>query len=103
MTASATKRCLNVPELLGSILASLDKPTQASMALCCRAFLTPAVEALWDELNSLVPLIKTFPNDVWTDEDDTVMDDNGIEVPLVVSMPRVFKASMYTNSLCEVN
>jgi hypothetical protein len=58
------ERCLGVAELLSTMLFYMDRPSQARLAQCCRRFREPAVNALWSELRSIVPLLRTMPHDV---------------------------------------
>jgi hypothetical protein len=67
MPPSSMERCLGVAELLSTILFFMDRPSQARLAQCCRRFLEPAVDALWSELDSLAPLLRTMPHDVWAE------------------------------------
>lgn len=76
-------RCLLVPEILRCVAeavcsttrvfdgtavpSAIERGTYTSMALVCRAFYDPAMAALWARATSLSPLVKYFPDDVWTE------------------------------------
>ncbi|KAJ7605660.1 hypothetical protein FB45DRAFT_1141058 [Roridomyces roridus] len=67
-------RCWKVPELTSTIFKQLgDRPDGAWEALCalartCRAFSEPALDLLWKEQASLVPLLKCLPSGTWQDD-----------------------------------
>jgi hypothetical protein len=69
-------RCLNVDEIVRPIacelVASGGKATAVGLACCCKSFEDPALDALWAEQDSLLPLLKTFPGDVWKEGGYTV-------------------------------
>lgn len=60
-------RVLQIPELLREIVAELDDPYGRrrghilAMALVCKIFHEPAMDALWAKLNSLKPLAYCVP------------------------------------------
>ncbi|GJE85078.1 hypothetical protein PsYK624_011550 [Phanerochaete sordida] len=55
-------RCLCITEVLRVIAYSVDdNDVLFSMSLTCRAFLEPALDALWYELSDPDPLIELFP------------------------------------------
>ena len=41
-------------------------PTLASLARTCKAFMEPTLDTLWRSQVNLVPLVQTFPEDVWS-------------------------------------
>ncbi|KIM90987.1 hypothetical protein PILCRDRAFT_1215 [Piloderma croceum F 1598] len=69
--------CLKIPEILTIIFESLnnndsesfrpytDYQTFFALALVCRNFLEPALDALWREQGSFAQLIQTLPTDAW--------------------------------------
>ena len=61
--------CLNVDEIVRLIahelVASSGEGTAASLACCCRGFEDPVLDALWAEQKFLLPLLESFPGDVW--------------------------------------
>jgi hypothetical protein len=80
-------RCLQIPELLHNILESFSTPRIESwrfphfrnllrdllaIALVSKAFCEPALDVLWSFQGSLPVLIKTFPRDLWTEDEDTM-------------------------------
>jgi hypothetical protein len=62
-------RCLNVDEIMRLIacelVASGGGATAAGLACCCKGFEDPALDALWADQESLLPLLNIFPGDVW--------------------------------------
>ena len=63
-------RCLLIPELvcllcdeLGAMAAN---SSLAKLAQTCLAFSEPALNALWYELDDLLPLIQCMPCDLWS-------------------------------------
>ena len=63
--------CLNVDEIVRLIacelVASRGIATAVALACCCKSFEDPALDALWVKQDRLLPLLKTFPGDVWND------------------------------------
>lgn len=69
-------RCLQVPEIVILLSKALDQTNLfseeypddrdlLSMALTCRAFLDPALDALWGHISSLDPIISCLPQNLW--------------------------------------
>ena len=44
--------------------------TAVALACCCKSFEDPMLDALWVVQNRLLPLLKSFPGDVWNDPDE---------------------------------
>ena len=63
--------CLNVDEIVRHIALELvmsgGKATAVCLACCCKSFEDLVLDALWAEQRLLLPLLKTFPGDVWKD------------------------------------
>jgi hypothetical protein len=62
--------CLQITEVLTNIFDSysddkLDKQTLLHLALVCKIFYEPALDALWKFQKSFYTLVKTFPSDLW--------------------------------------
>ena len=68
--------CLKVDEIVRlvvhELIASERKATAAGLARCCKSFEDPTLDALWATLDRLLPLFKTFPEDVWNEGECTV-------------------------------
>ena len=68
--------CLNVDEIVRLIayelVASEGKATNVALACCRKSFEDPVLDALWVKQYRLLPLLKSFPGDVWNDEKCTV-------------------------------
>ncbi|KAF5332697.1 hypothetical protein D9611_005274 [Ephemerocybe angulata] len=65
-------RCLQIHEIIQNICAhAADKRSLLHMALSSRRFLAPALDALWHDIDSLLPLITCLKstNDLWDTED----------------------------------
>ena len=69
-------QCLEIPEILEIICKILKNDfdnnvnreslsTLSSVARTCRCFHELALDILWHSLDSLVPLLKTFPRSLW--------------------------------------
>lgn len=72
--------CLQIEEILNNIFKTYTdnkdgKTTLLHLALVCKTFHEPALDALWVFQRSLLPLLKTFPADVW--------EETGISITLV--------------------
>ncbi|KAM5539374.1 hypothetical protein V8D89_006826 [Ganoderma adspersum] len=63
-------RALLTPEILYDVCAYATDGTLVSLALSCKAFNEAAIQALWHELRDLSPLMKCFPEDAWTIEQE---------------------------------
>ena len=61
--------CLNVDEIVrliaGELVASGGRATAVALACCCKSFEGPVLDALWETQHGLLPLIESFPEDVW--------------------------------------
>jgi len=61
--------CLNVDEIVRLIahelVVSEGGASAICLACCCRSFEDPVLDALWAKQWSLLPLLKSFPGDVW--------------------------------------
>ncbi|KAL1744037.1 hypothetical protein HDZ31DRAFT_82966 [Schizophyllum fasciatum] len=61
-------RCLGIPEIALFVCAQLRRSkhfgTLASLALTCSATREPALDVLWEGQESIIPLLKTFPQHV---------------------------------------
>ena len=68
--------CLNVDEIVRLIarelVASGGNATAVALACCSRNFEDPVLDALWVEQTRLLPLLKSFPGDVWNEDRCTV-------------------------------
>ena len=68
--------CLKVDEILRSIASELVTPelwrAAVSLACCCKAFEDPVLDALWETKYDLMPLLRTFPQDIWCPAGHTV-------------------------------
>ena len=49
------------------LITSRAKATAAALAGCRKGFEDPVLDALWETQEELLPLLKTFPGDVWKD------------------------------------
>lgn len=67
-------RCLLVAEIFSHITyfstadtrgGSYGKTEVYRLALTCRAFSEPALDAVWREIDSLINLIHLLPDDLW--------------------------------------
>ena len=65
--------CLNVDEIMRLIacelVASGGHATAVAFACCRKSFEDPALDALWETQNHLLPLFKSFPGDVWNEDE----------------------------------
>jgi hypothetical protein len=64
--------CLSVDEILRllacELVGSEAKATAVALACCCKNFEDPALDALWETQDRLLPLLKSLPGDVWKEE-----------------------------------
>jgi hypothetical protein len=62
-------RCLLIPEIVSLFCTELGnvgaKRSLAAFAQTRLAFSEPALDALWYELHSLIPLVQCMPCDLW--------------------------------------
>jgi hypothetical protein len=63
-------RSLQITEILNNIFESYNgdaqsKSTLLNLALVCKTFHEPALDALWIFQRSFLTLLKTFPEDLW--------------------------------------
>ena len=68
--------CLNVDEIVRLIALELvafgGEATAVCLACCCKIFEDPALDALWATQESLLPLLKSLPSDVWKESGHSV-------------------------------
>jgi len=61
--------CLNVDEIVRLIacelFASGGNATAVGLACCCKSYEDPVLDTLWAAQDRLLPLLKSFPGDVW--------------------------------------
>lgn len=66
--------CLRVDEIVRAIASELVASYKGSidgvaLARCCKSFEDPALDAMWEAQDNLIPLLKTLPRDVWDKEE----------------------------------
>ncbi|OAX31743.1 hypothetical protein K503DRAFT_750464 [Rhizopogon vinicolor AM-OR11-026] len=66
----ASARALSISELRWKIFQLVDwepsrKKTLPALALTCKSFTRPALDALWKELDGLGPLVRCLPQSLW--------------------------------------
>ncbi|KAI0944045.1 hypothetical protein AcV7_001973 [Taiwanofungus camphoratus] len=82
--------CLKISEILTVIIEHAysdpdSRPviatrTLVALALTCKTFLEPALDRLWHEQQTLVPLVKTLPVDAWSEvEGDIVAQERKMD------------------------
>ena len=68
--------CLCIDEVVRLIACELvesgGKSTSVALACCCKSLEDPVLDLLWQTQNELLPLLATFPRDVWNDSECTV-------------------------------
>jgi hypothetical protein len=65
--------CLEVTEILVNIFEHCADDWRCKLlplALTCKYFLEPSLNALWGGRRSVVELLKTFPSDAWRQSGD---------------------------------
>jgi hypothetical protein len=61
-------------EVIYTISSYTQRRSLPALASTCRAFKHPALNALWRDLQSMEPLVKCLPSDLFSiDEDDRVV------------------------------
>jgi len=88
--------CLHVDEITRLIARELvrsgGRATAVALACCCKSFENPALDALWETQEELVPLLKSLPRDVWDPHTCMVCSDNMIRItfsqPLIPTVIR---------------
>ena len=63
--------CLNVDEIVRLIARELvgsgGNGTAVALACCHQSFEDPVLDVLWETQDRLLPLLKSFPRDVWSE------------------------------------
>lgn len=73
--------CLKIPEVLSMIFEAAFNPmietgqandflTVLASALTCHSFLEPALDVLWEEQPDLTALLRCFPTEVYSGENE---------------------------------
>ena len=87
--------CLNVNEIVRLVayeLTTLECKTGAiAMACCCKSFEDPVLDAIWETQRGLVPLLRTFPEDVWEEDYAVSPRTTCIIPPSPISFGRISK------------
>ena len=92
--------CLDVDEILRVIARELvesgGKANAISLACCCKGFEDPALDVLWATQVGLLPLLKTFPGDVWNKDEYAVSAPTVsiYSISLTVRLKRLSKDSL---------
>jgi len=71
--------CLQIAEILTKIFALYDDDKESiktlySLVLVCKIFHEPACDALWRFQRSFTTLVKMFPEDLWVNREDPVVE-----------------------------
>ena len=64
--AAIGQRTLLIVEVLRHVCQFAKDDTLAALARVCKSFHDPAIQTLWSDLQNLTPLIKCFPDNIWT-------------------------------------
>ena len=56
--------CLRIPEIRGEIFGTLNSVDCSVLARTCRLFYSDAMDVVWADLQSLIPLVRCMPADV---------------------------------------
>ncbi len=73
--AGQMHQALFIPEILHDVCTHATDTTLVSLALSCKSFHETAIQALWNELCDLNPLIKCFPEDIWTIDQEHLVSE----------------------------
>ena len=66
-------RCLSAAELVDRIARNMDSD-RLNMALACKTFYEPAMNALWRKMDGVEPLVRCLPPRLLTNGGDTESD-----------------------------
>lgn len=55
---------IHIHEILLNFVSHCDKPTLARLARTCKAISDPALDVLWEELESFAHLLRIFPKEL---------------------------------------
>ena len=68
--------CLKVDEIVrliaGELIGSTTEAAAVGLACCRKNFEDPVLDVLWETQDKLLPLLKSFPVDVWNEGECTV-------------------------------
>ena len=86
--------CLRVEEIVrlvaSELVASKAEETSVALACCCKNFEDPVLDSLWEIQQRLLPLLKSFPGDVWKPDGPTVSVCQQGDFLLLTSLVRKF-------------
>ena len=89
--------CLSVDEIVRLIacelVASERRATTVALACCCKIFEDPALDALWETQDELLPLLQSLPGDVWDGEENV-----GVPTTYVLSLLNTLIRKSFTRS-----
>ena len=63
---------LNILEIVVDVFSYLDKKTLRSLSRTSRSLREPALDLLWREQDSLIPLFKCLPQSRWVEEKTSI-------------------------------
>lgn len=95
-------RCLEIQEIVSLVCQQLsaentrtvsNNGSLAALAMTCRDFQEPALDALWYQQTSLIPLVKCFPSDSWE-----LRDEDGVAT--LVSMSIIYCIMLDDKHIC---
>lgn len=70
----ATHACLLVNEIVSEIIFHLlsdgYERSIVNLGITCKALYEPAMDILWEDIDTLEPLLMCFPRGVWKIDDD---------------------------------
>lgn len=77
--------CLRIPEIVEEVVSYCAPGTSYHLSVTCRTFYSPATDALWESLESFVPLVKCMPSDLL--EEETFFESCDYAILVSVSRP----------------
>lgn len=80
-------RTLHILEIIVDVFSLLDKKSLSVLARTCRSFHEPALDLLWREQESLLPLLKCLPQNQWVEEKTALGTTILVSLDILVCMP----------------
>ena len=66
--------CLSIDEIVRRVayelIAAKGQAAAVALACCCKTFEDPVLDELWETQEGLLPLLRSFPGDIWNGDEN---------------------------------
>ena len=94
---------LGCRELVDAICHRCDRTTLLSLSVSCLAISDSALNALWYNIPSIVPLIRCMPDDLWEEFETASYDSNDLPLRVLVTMSWGYRLTKPNDSISSIS